>query len=55
MKTISKWIGLISLAGTILPSALFMFHAVPLESVKLTMLLSAIAWFVAAPFWMKAE
>lgn len=29
--------------------------ALSLDVVKATMLVSAIAWFVAAPFWMKVE
>jgi hypothetical protein len=29
--------------------------ALSLDTVKAVMLVSAIAWFVAAPFWMKVE
>jgi len=55
MHTPAKLIGLAALVGTILPPALFMLKALPLDTVKAIMLVSTVAWFVAAPFWMKVE
>ena len=58
-------VGLLALAGTIVPPAVFMLQsiaagqagspALPLDTVKTIMLVSTVAWFVAAPFWMKVE
>lgn len=57
--------GLLALAGTIVPPAVYMLQsiaagasgqpALSLDVVKASMLVSTIAWFVAAPFWMKVE
>lgn len=64
-KTAAMWVGLFALAGTIVPPAIFMLQsfaaaksgsaALSLDVVKATMLVSAVAWFAAAPFWMKVE
>ena len=45
MKMAATSVGLLALAGTIVPPAVFMT----------IMLVSTVAWFVAAPFWMKVE
>jgi hypothetical protein len=65
MKMAATSVGLLALAGTIVPPAVFMLQsiaageggspALSLDTVKAVMLVSAIAWFVAAPFWMKVE
>lgn len=66
MKTIAMVVGILALAGTIVPAALFFFESlwgplfgaemtVSLTVVKTVMLVSAIAWFAAAPFWMKVN
>lgn len=55
MKTLACICGLAALAGTIVPPALFLAQALPLEAVKQIMLASALVWFAAAPFWMKVE
>lgn len=53
---IAKIIGFISLAGTIIPPALFMLHILKSEVVmQQIMFVSCIGWFVTAPLWMKAE
>lgn len=54
MQAIAKTLGLLSLAATIVPPALFMFKVIPLEPVKWIMLAATIGWFVCAPLWMKA-
>ena len=65
MKMAATSVGLLALAGTIVPPAVFMFQsiaagqggspALPLDTVKAIMLVSTVAWFVAAPFWMRVE
>ena len=65
MKAAATSVGLLALAGTIVPPAVFMLQsiaagqagspALPLDTVKAIMLVSTVAWFVAAPFWMKVE
>ncbi|MFM8496588.1 MAG: hypothetical protein ACKOEM_13880 [Planctomycetia bacterium] len=55
MKTLACVFGLAALAGTIVPPALFLAKALPLEAVKQIMLVSTVVWFAAAPFWMKVE
>jgi len=65
MKMAATSVGLLALAGTIVPPAVFMLQslaagqgaapALSLDMVKWIMLASTIAWFAAAPFWMKVE
>ncbi len=65
MKMAATSVGLLALAGTIVPPAMFMLQsiaagqggtpALSLDVVKTIMLVSTIAWFAAAPFWMKVE
>lgn len=65
MKMVATSVGLLALAGTIVPPAVFMLQSVAagtgsaptfsLDTVKAIMLVSSVAWFVAAPFWMKVE
>jgi hypothetical protein len=55
VRDIAKIIGLVALAGTIVPPALFLARLMPLETVRPIMLVAAIAWLAAAPFWMRVE
>ena len=75
MKAAATSVGLLALAGTIVPPAVFMLQSIAagqggtpglsleqggtpglsLDMVKGIMLVSTIAWFAAAPFWMKVE
>jgi hypothetical protein len=65
MKAAATSVGLLALAGTIVPPAVFMLQsisggpgstpALSLDVVKAVMFVSTLAWFVAAPFWMKVE
>ena len=65
MKLAAMCIGLLALAGTIVPPAVFMLQSVAaggtesvamsLDAVRAIMLGSTIAWFAAAPFWMRVE
>jgi len=51
MRSLSKTLGLLALAGTIVPAALFMFKLMPLEMMKAVMLASTLVWFATAPLW----
>lgn len=51
MRPLAKTLGLLALAGTIVPAALFMFKLMPLEIVKAVMLAATVVWFVTAPLW----
>lgn len=65
MKKLAMALGLLALAGTIVPAALFMIQSitagqgaapdVSLDTVKRVMLVSTVVWFAAAPFWMSVE
>ena len=55
VKSLARIVGLAALAGTILPPVGFMLGGISLAAVKSTMLVAAVAWFAAAPFWMKVE
>jgi hypothetical protein len=54
-KTLAKGIGLLALAGTIVPPALNMLGRLADGPMQQIMLASAVAWFVAAPFWMDVD
>jgi hypothetical protein len=53
MNAIAKFLAPLALVGTILPPVLFLFKMVNEGTMKLTMLIAAVAWFATAPFWMK--
>jgi hypothetical protein len=53
MNAAAKILAPLALVATILPPVLYLFKAMGEGPMKVTMLLAAIAWFVAAPFWMK--
>lgn len=55
MRAVARFVGLAALATTIVPPALFMTGRMPEASMKAMMLVAAVAWFAAAPFWMKVE
>lgn len=54
-KQIARIVGLAALAGTILPPALFLAGTLGHLPMQRLMLIAAVAWFVAAPFWMDVE
>lgn len=45
----------LSIVGTILPSVLYLFGVLSLDSCKWMMLCATVAWFVATPLWMGRE
>lgn len=54
-KQIARIIGLAALAGTIVPPALFMTRSLDELPMQRLMLIAAVAWFAAVPFWMDVE
>jgi hypothetical protein len=54
MTQLAKVLGLLALAGTIVPPLLYLAQAMGEAPMKLIMLLSTVVWFTTAPFWMKA-
>ena len=53
MTQVAKILGLLSLAGTIVPPVLHLCHVLGEGPMKALMLLSTFVWFGTAPFWMK--
>lgn len=53
MKSLAKPLALLALAGTLLPPVLYLFRAMGEGPMKLTLLVAALVWFAAAPFWLK--
>lgn len=53
MTNLAKTLGLLALAGTVLPAVLFLFKVMGEGPMKLTMLLSTGVWFATAPLWLK--
>lgn len=53
LTQIAKVLGLLALAGTIVPPVLFLTKNLSLEPMKLIMLIAMVVWFVTAPLWMK--
>ncbi len=53
MMHTARILGLLALAGTLVPSVLFLFHAIGEGTMKMVMLVSTVVWFATAPFWMK--
>jgi hypothetical protein len=55
LARLARLVGLAALAATIVPPAMFMTGRMPEASMKAVMLVAAVAWFAAAPLWMKVE
>ncbi len=53
MKPLAKPLALLALAGTLLPPVLYLFRLMSEGPMKLTLLVAALVWFAAAPFWLK--
>lgn len=53
LTQVAKILGLLALAGTIVPPVLFLTKQMGQEPMKLIMLISMVVWFVTAPLWMK--
>jgi hypothetical protein len=55
LTQVAKVLGLLSLAGTIVPPMLFLTKSLALEPMKLIMLIAMVVWFVTAPLWMRGD
>ncbi len=55
MKQLSRIVGYLSLAGTIVPPILFSVKSMTQPTMEWIMFISCVTWFASAPFWMKAE
>ncbi|MBL9129276.1 MAG: hypothetical protein JNL97_16620 [Verrucomicrobiales bacterium] len=53
MTQAAKILGLLSLAGTIVPPVLFLTQAMSEGAMKACLLVSTVVWFATAPLWMK--
>jgi hypothetical protein len=53
LTQVAKILGLLALAGTIVPPVLFLTKQMGQEPMKLIMLISMVVWFATAPLWMK--
>jgi hypothetical protein len=53
MTRIAKPLGLLALAGTIVPPVLLLCGVLGEGPMKLIMLAAAVLWFATAPFWLK--
>ena len=52
MKTLCQILSWVAIAGTILPSFLFLMDSMNLDQAKLLMRWATILWFVVTPLWM---
>jgi hypothetical protein len=53
MKRFTQLISALALAGTVLPPCLLFAGRISLESMQAWMLVAALAWLIATPFWME--
>ncbi len=53
LRRILQLLSWLALAGTLLPSCLFLADAIDLDSVKTAMLAATIVWFAVTPWWMQ--
>ena len=53
MKRAAQIISWIALVGTLLPPCLFFVDEISLAATHHWMLLAAVVWFAATPFWME--
>jgi hypothetical protein len=52
MKRVVQLISLMALAATILPALMYTAGSMDLPTVKTTMLIATVVWFIATPMWM---
>ena len=55
MRRILQVVSWLALAGTVLPSCLYLADSLDLDSVKTAMLVSTVVWFVATPLWLERK
>jgi hypothetical protein len=54
-RRVAQVVGLAALGGTLFPPLAFLAGLVDLDVVKWILALCTVAWFAAAPWWMKVE
>lgn len=52
MRRVMQLISVAALIATILPALMYMAGSLDLATVKATMLIATVVWFVATPMWM---
>jgi hypothetical protein len=52
LRRILQVVSWLALAGTVVPSCLFVANSWELDSVKTAMLVATVVWFMATPLWM---
>jgi uncharacterized membrane protein len=52
MRRLLQVVSWVALAGTIVPSALYLAGRIELDESKSILLVATIAWFIATPLWM---
>jgi hypothetical protein len=52
LSRLARVVSLLALAGTILPSVLFILDRLSLPQVHFWMLAATIIWYITAPLWM---
>lgn len=55
MTMLLRTVSAVALAATIVPPMVYLRGGMDLDAMKSWMALATVAWFVATPFWMKAE
>ncbi len=55
MKTLLKFVSLVGLLVTIVPSFLVFADIITLDTNKLLMILGTLLWFISVPFWMNKK
>jgi hypothetical protein len=55
MIAAARFVSLLALVGTIWPAVLFVNGSLPLDRMKLWMLIASVVWFTSAPLWMDRE
>lgn len=55
MNRIAAAIALLALAATLGLPMVFFFDQMSLEQAKTGLLIAAVAWFLAVPFWLKGK
>ena len=53
MNAVAKILAPLALVATVVPPVLFLFQAMAEGTMKVTMLVAAVVWFVFSPYWMK--
>ena len=52
MRIVFQILSWLALAGTLLPSVMFLGGVLELDQVKTVMLVATVVWFVCTPVWM---